>query len=288
MTNFQFPVPDRGPGLRRALPAVVLCALALALVLACDEGIDEYKPEPNVYCTIRTDRDTLSLMAGMTLGYFDSIPDSNRWNGTAGVVATVTHRDSETTLVELPGPVGFYRAEPVSIVPGDSYQLLVTYPDGAVVRGSTTVPDTFSLYELRFDSTFYEPWPGETAWTQRVSFKWGESRGASEYLEESEAWYKAGSDSTSVSYSAPNLPGRHDTLYVSPFTYEYDTLTQTYDSLPLDRVRLAIRAVDRNYHDYTMLGWWQGGRELMHLDGGVGVFGSACVAETTFRFQPGR
>jgi hypothetical protein len=263
----------------------MLCALVL--VLACDEGINDYKPEPNIYCIIEAGRDTVSLMAGMTLGYFDSIPDSNRWNGTASVVATVTHGDSEATLGELPGPVGLYRAAPVSIVPGDSYQLLVTYPAGVVVRGSTTVPDSFSLYELGFDSIFYEPMPGETVWVQRVGFKWSESRGAAAYFEESEAWYKAGSDSTIVSYAASNLRGRYDTLYVIPFILEYDTLTQTDDSLPLDRVRLAIRATDRNYNDYSMLGWWQGGSELMHLDGGVGVFGSACVAETTFRFQPG-
>jgi len=264
---------------------VIACSM-LALELACDEGIENYKPEPNVHCVLEAGRDTVSLMAGMTLGYFDSIPDSGRWNGTAGVLVKVTHRDSEAVLNEVPGPVGFYRAEPVSIVPGDSYQLLVTYPAGAVVRGSTTVPDTFSLYELGFDSIFYESWPGETVWVQRIGFKWSESRGAAAYFEESEAWYKAGSDSTWVSYAGFNLPGRYDSLYVSPFILEYDTLTQMTDSLPLDRVRLAIRAIDRNYNDYSMLGWWQGGSELMRLDGGVGVFGSACVAETTFRFQP--
>jgi len=258
------------------------------LILGCDEGVEDYKPEPNVYCIIEAGCDTVSLMAGMTLGYFDSIPDSNRWNGTAGVAAKVTHRDSETAFSELAGPVGFYRATPVSVVPGDSYQLLVNYPAGAVVRGSTTVPDTFSLYELGLDSIDYESWPGETVWVQRIGFKWSESRGAAAYLGESEAWYKAGSDSFWVSYAGPSRPGRYDTLYVSPFVQEYDTLTQEVDSLPLDRVRLAIRAIDRNYNDYIMVGWWQSESELMHLDGGVGVFGSACVAETTLRFQPGR
>ncbi|GEM_PF-1546711 len=273
---------------RTSNPARIAAACLFVLVLGCDEGVDKYKPEPNVYCVIRTGRDTVSMMAGMTLGYFDSIPDSGRWNGTAGVAASVTHRDSVVTLRELPGPVGFYRAEPVSIVPGDSYQLLVTYPAGAVVRGSTTVPDTFSLYELGFDSIFYESWPGETVWVQRIGFKWSESRGAAAYFGESEAWYKAGSDSAWVSWAGPSRPGRCDTLYVSPFIFEYDTLTQEVDSLPLERVRLAIRAIDRNCNDYSTLGWWQGGDELMRLDGGVGVFGSACIAETTFRFQPGR
>ena len=258
------------------------------LVLGCDEGIDEYKPEPNVYCVIEAGRDTVSLMAGMTLGYFDSIPDSGRWNGTAGVAARLTHGGSETALSELPGPAGFYRAEPVNVVPGDSYQLLATYPDGAVVNGSTTVPGSFSLHNLRLDTVFYSPWPEETVRTYRLSFEWGESHGAQAYFEASEAWYKAGTDSISTPYGSYPRPGRYDTLYVTPFTYEYDTLTQAYDSLPLDHVLLAIRAVDRNYSDYFMLGWGMGASELMHLDGGVGVFGSACWAETTFRFQPGR
>lgn len=270
----------------RAL-APVLCAFLL--VLGCEEGVEKYKPEPNVYCVIQTGRDTVSLMAGMTLGYFDSIPDSNRWNGSAGVAAGVTHRDSVTAFSELSGPVGFYRAAPVSVVPGDSYQLLVKYPAGAVVRGFTTVPDTFSLYGLGIDSVFYESSPGETVWVRRIGFKWSESRGAAAYLGGSEAWYKAGSDSFLVSYGVPNRPGQdYDTLHVSPFILEYDTLTQEVDSLPLDRVRLAVRAIDWNYNDYIMAAWWQGESELMHLDGGVGVFGSACVAETTLRFQLGR
>jgi hypothetical protein len=260
----------------------------LVLVLACEEGVDEYKPEPNVYCVIRVGRDTVSLMAGMTLGYFDSIPDSGRWNGTAGIAASVTHRDSVTVLDELPGPVGFYRAEPVSIVPGDSYVLLANYPAGAAVRGATVVPDTFTLYDIRLDSVFFDPWPGETLWSQVVCFRWSESRGAQAYFEASEAWYKAGSDSISNSYGSYPIAGRCDTMYISPFIYEWDSLTQSYDSLPFDHARLAIEAVDRNYYDYFMMGNAIGGDQVWPLDGGVGVFGSTCIAETTFRLPPGR
>ena len=206
------------------------------LVLACDENVEDYKPEPNVYCVIETGRDTVSLMAGMTLGYYDSVPDSGRWNGTAGVVARFLDGDSETVLGELPGPIGFYCAAPVGVVPGDSYQLSVTYPTGAVVRGSTAVPDTFSLCELRFDSTFYEPWPGDTVWTQRLSCRWSESRGAAAYFNESRVFYKSGSDSIIVSFGSYPTDGRSETLQVDPYNYEWDTLTQTLDSLPLDRV----------------------------------------------------
>ena len=271
---------------RMSNPVLIAVACLFVLVLACDEGIENYKPEPNVHCVIEAGRDTVSLMAGMTLGYFDSIPDSGRWNGTAGVLAKVTHRDSEVGLSELAGPVGFYRAEPVRIVPGDTYHLTATYPGGAVVHGSTVVPDTFSLSDLRSDTVLYVPWPEETTWTVRVSFKWSESRGAAAYFEASEAWYKAGADSMMMTMGPYPTNGRYDTLFVSPFGYEWDTLTQTLDSFPLDHVRLAILAADQNNYDYFLIRWGMGGSELMHLDGGVGVFGSACVAETTFRFQP--
>jgi hypothetical protein len=267
--------------------ARVACTGLLALTLACDEGVDDYKPEPNVHCILQTGRDTISLMAGMTLGYYDSIPDPDRWNGVAGVVATVTSRDSQTVLAELPGPVGFYRAEPFAIVPGDTYSLLATYPGGVVVNGSTVVPDTFSLYSLRCDTILYTPWPGDTMRMLQVSLAWSESRGAAAYLAESWAWYQAGPDSTMLPglYAAG---GRYETLTVQPFSYEWDTLTQTLDSFPLDRVRIAVRAADRNYYDYRRLGWWMGGAELMYLDGGIGVFGSACIAETTITFAPAR
>jgi len=258
------------------------------LVLACDEGIEKYKPEPNVYCIIEAGRDTMSLMAGMTLGYSDAIPDADRWNGTAGVVAKVQHQGAEAVFTELPGPVGFYRAESLPVVPGDSYSLLVTYPDGATVRGATTVPDTFSLHSLRFDTVFYVPWPEETVRVFRVSLAWSESRGAAAYFDASQAWYKTGSDSMMNWFGSYQTNGRHDTLIVYPFFYDWDTLTQTFDSLPLDRVRIAIRATDRNAYDYFLAGWVQGGRELMHLDGGVGAFGSACISETTVRFRPSR
>jgi hypothetical protein len=286
MTNSQFLIPNFGPAARRGLVVVGSCLLML--VLGCDEGIDEYKPEPNVYCIIETGRDTVSLMAGMTLGYFDSIPDSGRWNGTAGVVARVTNGDSEIVLSELPGPVGFYRAEPVSILPGDTCHLVATYPDGAVVRGSTIVPDTFSLHELRLDTILYEPWPGETEEMLRLSLAWSESRGAAAYFEESWAWYKAGSDSEMMPLGQYPTNGRYDTLTLPSGLWLWDSLGQERDTLPLDRIRIGIRAVDLNCYDYYMLGWWMSGTELIHLDGGVGVFGSACLAETTLRFRPER
>lgn len=193
-------------------------------------------------------------MAVMTLSYSDSVPDSNKWNGTAGVVAKVQHQGAEAVFTELPGPVGFYRAEPVSIVPGDTYDLTATCPDGRVAHGSTTVPGTFSLNSLLLDTISYVPWPGETLPAFRFSLAWSESHAAAAYFEASQAWYKRGSDSTVNRRGLYETSGRYDTLTVAPFFYDWDTLTQMLDSFPLDRVTLAIRATDRNGYDYALAG----------------------------------
>jgi hypothetical protein len=285
MINSQFLIPNRSSDRRRAL--LVLTCCVLVLVLGCDEGIENYKPEPNVYCIIEAGRDTVSLMAGMTLSYFDSIPDSNRWNGTAGVVAKVQHHGAEVVLAELPGPVGFYRAESLPVMPGDSLSLWLEYPDGATVRGATTVPDTFSFSRLRVDTTYEVPWPGDTFAVIKLSTAWNVSRGASGYVVLSDIWYGDSAESVLVQYGPYPASGREDFLWMQPFSFQWDTLNQTMDSLPISRVRIGVRAIDRNYSDYNEQQWsGQADPGKMHLDGAVGVFGSACVAETTFRFGP--
>lgn len=263
----------------------MLCVLLL--VLACDEGIEKYKPEPNVYCIMHSGSDTVSLMAGMTLGYSDSVPDSNKWNGTAGVVAKIQHRGAEAVFTELPGMVGFYRAESLSNVPGDSYSLLLKYPGGATVRGATTVPDTFSFSRLQADTVSVVPWPGDTFVEIRVKSAWNASRGASGYVVSSDIWYGDSAESVLVRYGPYPASAREDSIWLSPFSYDWDTLSQALDSLPISRVRIEVRAVDRNSRDYNEMQWGgQADPGKMHLDGAVGVFGSACIAETTIRFSP--
>jgi hypothetical protein len=78
-----------------------------------------------------------------------------------------------------------------------------------------------------------------------------------------------------------------DSFPVDLFYYSWDSLSGELDSLPLDRVRVEVRAVDRNYYDYVSLQYMGGvDPHKMHLDGGVGVFGSACIIDSTLWFQP--
>jgi len=77
-------------------------------------------------------------------------------------------------------------------------------------------------------------------------------------------------------------------MTVQPFWYGWDSLTGESDSLLLERIRIEVKAADQNCFDYITLQYaCQVDPDRMHLDGGVGVFGSACVAETTLRFRPG-
>jgi hypothetical protein len=178
----------------------------------------------------------------------------------------------------------------IAVVPGDSYSLTLTYPNGGRVTGSTVVPGTFSLSRLGVDTVFQVPYPGETAYSIYMSFSWNKSPGAHDYSELVDFWYKTSQDSILRSFGPLSSMARSDSCPFDPVYYRWDSLTGELDSLPLDRVRVEITARDRNYGDYVHSIDYMGGvdPDKLHLDGGVGVFGSACIIDSTLRFQPRR
>ena len=311
MTNSQFPTANHrtpltptadarrlaptaasGSGLNPRLSAFIcgsvsgICCVCL-LLLGCESSVEKYKPEPNVYCVLRTDRTGTTLLAGMTLGYYDSVPDTNQWQGTSGVSVSIGHRGKVTVLSAVADSAGYYGTDSLPVVPGDTYSLSATYLDGTKVSGTTVVPDTLSL-GIRVDTILEVPWPGDTYATIKVSYTWPESRGASGYFEQMDIWYRSGEDSSLERYGPMFTSTRRDSWTFSPFTYVWDSLSGEVDSLQLDRVRIEVKAVDRNYYDYVFSLDYMGGVEpdKMHLDGGVGVFGSACIVDSTLWFQP--
>jgi hypothetical protein len=108
---------SEGPTLPRStrsqLPRVsasprLLACLFVALLLGCERGTEKYEPEPNVHCLLRTNQSAVTLLAGMTVGYYDSVPDRNQWLGTSGVTAGIRHRDKVTALSAVADSVGYY------------------------------------------------------------------------------------------------------------------------------------------------------------------------------------
>jgi hypothetical protein len=274
-----------GQAIASKLPGV--CCICLFL-LGCESDVERYKPEPNVHCLLRTNRSTVTLLAGMTLGYYDSIPDTNQWQGTSGVAVSIGHRGEVTALSEMADSAGYYRTDSLSIVPGDSYSLSVVYPGGTRVAGSTVIPGGFGFDSLRVDTTFEIPWPGDTYARIKVDYHWGKSRGADVYMEQMDIWYKSGEDSSLQRNGPISTSAYRDSWTFDPVCYFWDTLSGGVDSLPLDHVRIEIKALDRNYSDYAFSLDYMGGvdPDKMHLEGGVGVFGSACIVDSTIWFRP--
>lgn len=268
---------------RRTWRRAALAALAVGL-LGCDQSVEKYQPEPNVYCVLRTDRPYALLLAGMTTS-FDDTTTAMSWQGTAGVTADIQRGTRTWHLAARGDSAGFYQADSVSVMPGDSFRLNATYPGGKVVRGSTRVPDTFRIASVRVDTT-QNPWdPGVVL----IGFHWHATRsaGAAGYYFSSSAYY--GSESLGGMASLSRVDPSGDSAGVPSMTFRLDTLTGGLDTLYLTRFTMLLRAVDRNYDDYLMQWYFgQSGGEDMHLDGGVGVFGAATVVETTFVFAPPR
>lgn len=266
-----------------------LLALAAVLLFAagsgCDRDAENYLPEPNVYCVLRADKDYALLLAGMTAGYDDTVSGAG-WNGTAGVNAVVSRGSDEWQFTPIPDSVGFYSTSPVSAAPGDTYELTVTYPGGAVVRGATVVPGTFGIDSVAID-TIGDPRNPEEYWLLGLRYYRGASAGATGSYSSYTVSYRDEGDSSGYTMPLMMTDSLNGMLDLQPFWMNYDTLSGEPDTLWLDRLTLRLWAVDRNYDDYVRAGWWNG-NATVHLDGGVGVFGSAVVVETTLVFLPPR
>ena len=261
--------------------------MVTALLLACDSTPDEYTPEPNVFCLLRTDRMVTQVLCGMTANYYDSFADLEKWNGVAGAVVHIRHNGAEFACRAIPDSIGFYATDSVTVLPRDTYAISIRYPTGENITGSTVVPDTFSFTRLDVDTNRYEMWPGVFYYEIGIDAQWGRSVGAADYLLQADAWYVGREDSLLWRYG-PYIPSAGDPGLRLPLVQS--GVGGMEDTLFLGRARLLVWAADRNYVDYVTLSWGLSAydRERFHLDGAVGVFGSASIAETTLYFSQPR
>ncbi|MEO0078041.1 MAG: DUF4249 family protein [candidate division WOR-3 bacterium] len=261
-----------------------LILAAVLLAAACDSTPDEYKPEPNVYCLLRSDCSTTRVLCGMTRSYDDSVSESDDWQGVTEATVEIGHNGERLVLRPLPDSAGRYITDSLLVVPRDTYTLSVYYPEGQKVSGTTVVPDTFAIVSIQTDTQRWEIEPGVYMYEFRARARWSASRGASGYLLTAEIRYSGASETLRLR-DGPYVPmGREGETWFGG----YVPGRTGQDTLFLDRVRFRVWALDRNYSDYLTMRW--GGQRasdnLMHLDGAVGVFGSACIAETTLHFTP--
>jgi hypothetical protein len=261
--------------------------LAVLALFACDSTPESYEPEPNVFCLLRTDQPRTIAMAGMTVAYGDSIGPG--WNGVSGVDVTVRHSGTDYGFEELPDSVGFYFTDSLPLVPGDSYWLTMRYPDGKMVRGATKMQPAGRIDSVLIDTTLtgYE-YPYDTIF--RFEYYWTEDSLATQYMSTAKAYYRSGSRGSGWCNGPHDADGGRDSLIgVTPVLIDHwgGLVPET---LRLERVTLGVWVVDRNYRDYSRVSWWDNTdpEQSMHLEGGLGVFGSACIAETTLYFTPPR
>jgi hypothetical protein len=141
------------------------------------------------------------------------------------------------------------------LIPGGTYHLRVVEPNGRTVTGRTTIPNAVP-------ATAPAPMLTIDRMRDTVSLQWPRVPGARSY----QVFVRSTADSYNVfADTSVALPGTaedidgHPVAFVSGLTHQ-----------------LAVIAVDENYFDYyrRTADVFTGTGLAMHLDGGIGVFGS--------------
>ena len=148
------------------------------------------------------------------------------------------------------------------MIPGGTYQLRVVVPDGRTVTGRTTIPNAVP-------STAALPTQTIDRDRDTVSLKWPRVASARSY----QVFIRsiAGSYGLFVADTSVVLPGTMQVLTNGEDVFERRLSHQ-----------LAVIAVDENYFDYyrRTSDFFTGAGIVMHLNGGIGVFGSVVTVAT--------
>jgi hypothetical protein len=181
-------------------------------------------------------------------------------------LTAVERRDTASVvgLLSMPKVTTIYDVDVggAGLIPGGTYQLRVVVPDGRTVTGRTTIP-------IAVPSTTTPPTRTIDRDRDTVSLQWSRVAGARSYqvfiLSTANAYSLFVADTSVV------LPGTMQVLDNGEDVFERRLSHQ-----------LTVSAVDENYFDYyhrtsdflTATGL------VMHLDGGIGVFGSVVTVAT--------
>lgn len=165
-----------------------------------------------------------------------------------------------TTIYDLDAGAG-------GLIPGGTYQLRVVVPDGRTVTGRTTIPNAVPSTSAGPTQTFDRT-------RDTLSLQWPRVAGARSYqvfIRSTASVYSLFADTSVV------MPGNLQSLDNGEDVFERRLTHQ-----------LAVLAVDENYFDYyhRTSDFLSGTGLVMHLDGGIGVFGSVVtIASRTIVVQ---
>jgi hypothetical protein len=181
-------------------------------------------------------------------------------------LTAVERRDTAAVTGDVPFPTvtTIYDVDVggAGLIPGGTYQLRVVAPDGRTVTGRTTIPNAVP-------STTTVPTQTIDRSRDTVSLHWSRVAGARSY----QVFVRsiAGSFGLFVADTSVVLPGTIQVQDNGEDVFERRLSHQ-----------LAVMAVDENYFDYyhRTIDVFAARGLVMHLDGGIGVFGSVVTVAT--------
>jgi hypothetical protein len=241
--------------------------------MACDLPVDPLQPQLNVFCVLRTDDVHSLVLVGRTVSFDSGHYGQGDLNGVADASVLVTDGDDSTRFRPVPETTGYYVADSLAAVAGRTYHLTVGCPGFHEVRGQTTAPGGFAVESVSIDTTVN---PDTSDSVCVLTAAWSPSDGAARYQVIAAFLYSRSGTDTVLGYHGSETESLNGRLRAPLRRSSHG------DTLPLSLIRLTAYAIDPNYMDYlNMLRQYGQSHTIEHLDGGLGVFGSICVAETT-------
>lgn len=234
--------------------------LVLLILAGCIKGptLPVYEPEPNVGCLLSPDYKRQEVRVGKSWR-IDEV-DPQMW--VSGADVKISCAADTVTFHELSGRPGVYVSESLLVESGNTYFLEVDYPDGNKVTGRTKVPQKPRIIT---------PADGDTV-SPSHELRW-ESEGVAGFLLQY-YYYEYGGGGANM---LPEDLGHATSITVDSLCIKY------FGCHPDSLIRFTLRiwSADTNYYDYYRIKEYDEPMETnMHLEGGLGVFGSFVVSDS--------
>jgi len=236
----------------------IISIALLVLLWSCEKPpSEEYKPELNIFCLLRTNAKEQRVEVSRSYK-MDEPSDYDLED----VIVILSGDNFTDTLIPETDTPGLYK-DSVEIKPLHTYHLLVSAKDMDTVRGRTSVPGDFEIIY---------PEEGDTLSSAGDSLVLKKSKGARGY-------YIILSIVVDTTYSGSySWTESQDTTQDSLVSYHIPTCFHIWESGSGSGI-IKIIAMDTNYWSYRHKWDWEeeGIRLQEGIEGGLGVFGSAVV-----------